>query len=149
MAESKLTPKFEPEVLLYEANLIRALIVDADESTLERLSHTLSLYPRIAIVGEAKGVEETLTKINELHPHVIIMLANNRAPAIDYDDIAAVCQAQIPGGVLIMAEKPAWYVGLAIKAGATALLPQDAAHDELVNAIYKTYFWSQYQPLPQ
>jgi DNA-binding NarL/FixJ family response regulator len=150
MAESKLTPKFDPEVLLHEASVIRVLIVDADESTLERLSRKLSLYPWITIIGEAKGVEETLTKINGLRPHVIIMLVeDNGAPAMDYDSIAVVCQAQQPGCVLVMAEKPAWYVGLAIKAGATALLHRNVARSELVNAIHKMYFWSQYQPLPK
>jgi DNA-binding NarL/FixJ family response regulator len=149
MADSKSTCKFEPDVLLHEASAIRALIVNADESSLERLSQTLSLYSWIMIVGEAKGVEDTLNKINELRPHVIIMIADNEIPAIDYDDIAAVCQAQLPGCVIIMAERPIWYVRLAIKAGATALLPKNVAHNELVDAIHKMYFWSQCRPLPQ
>jgi DNA-binding NarL/FixJ family response regulator len=149
MAENKLIPGFDPEAFLNEASVIRALVVDADEATLERLSQTLSHYPWISIIGEVKGLEETLAKINELHPHVIIMLVDNGIPAIDYDGVVQICDAQLPGCAIIMAEKPVRHVGLAIKAGATALLSKNATRHELVNTIHKAFFWSHCQPLPQ
>jgi DNA-binding NarL/FixJ family response regulator len=141
MAENRSISRFDPDVLLNEASIIRALIVDADETTLEKLKRTLSHYPWISIIGTVNGYEAALAKMDEMHPHVTIMQVDNALPAVE-SDIAAICDAQFPGSTIIMTEKPIRHVGLAIRAGATALLSKNATRHELVDTIYKAFFWS-------
>ena len=145
MARSKSTPETSINFLSDDkSGVIRVLLVDGDESTIEKLSQILSNSEGIMLIGKAKGVEDALTRINNLSPDVIIMLADCRIPAMDHiDTISAICQAQLPGGAIIMIENPTKYLGLAIKTGATALLPKNIFHEDLVSAIRKVHLWSQ------
>lgn len=111
---------------------------------MEELNQMLGDVEGIMMIGEARSAGAASAKIGELSPDILLMLMSSRAPGMDsIDTIRAICEAQLPGRVMIMAENPLNYLSLAIQVGAAGLLPNNTSRDDLVSTIRKIHLYPQ------
>jgi PAS domain S-box-containing protein len=115
--------------------VIRLLLVDDHAMMRQGLRTTLEHYTEILLVGEAKDGQEAVELVEKLRPQVVVMDIN--MPRLNGIEATAYIKARYPNiciiGISVNAEED--NQESMRRAGATLLIPKEAAVDELYHAI--------------
>ncbi|MBN1874557.1 MAG: response regulator transcription factor [Anaerolineae bacterium] len=112
---------------------VRVVIADNQRATRQGLIALLSLLPQIEIVGEAVDGWETINKVSEHHPDVVV--SDVQMPGMSGLEAMRYIKRQWPDVRIVVLTMYAGYRGPALAAGADAFLLKGATAEELANAI--------------
>ncbi len=125
------------------SGVIQVFLVGDNRAMIDKLNQVLSDREGIVVIGQASSITKDLAGMNKHSPDVIIMLTDTGIPGKEIlDAIRALDEAHLLARVILMADHPVRYLGVAIKTGMAGLLPRNTSHDNLVSAIRKIYLWS-------
>jgi DNA-binding NarL/FixJ family response regulator len=115
-------------------NPIRVLIADDHTVVLEGLHHMLARAGDFDVVGEASEGQETLDRVEELHPDIVLLDA--RMPVLDGIEVTRrVKQSHPDSRVIILTAYDDQYLIDGVGAGADGYLVKDMRSGELAEAI--------------
>lgn len=122
-----------------EAMKIKILIADDHPVVREGLLSMLSREPDFDVVGEAKDGVETVKKVKELKPDVVLM--DLRMPEMDGVEAMRQIKTTMPDVkfIILTTFSDDEYIFSGIEAGARAYLLKDAPREELFKAIRAVY----------
>jgi DNA-binding NarL/FixJ family response regulator len=114
---------------------IKVLIVDDHTLFRQGLRKVLECYEDIQVIGEASGGKETVARVGELQPDVVLM--DIRMPGMDGFESTRLIRESYPELVIIALTmyEGADYVLKMVNAGATGYMHKDISADKLVDAI--------------
>jgi DNA-binding NarL/FixJ family response regulator len=112
---------------------IRVLIADDRPTTRRGLRALLTLIPQVEVVGEAADGGESIQRVSERQPDVVLM--DMQMPGIDGLEATRHIKRQWPEVKVIALTMHAKYRSAALAAGADAFLLKDGAPDALLGAI--------------
>lgn len=115
---------------------IRVLLADDHAIVRQGLRSILESYPDIDIIGEVADGKESLASVERVRPSVIVMDLN--MPRMNGIDATAIIKSRYPEIIVLGLSVNAGDDNQAamIQAGASALLPKEAAADHLYDMIH-------------
>lgn len=121
---------------LNEKPRIRVLLADDHAIVRQGLRSILESYPDIDIIGEVADGKESLASVERVRPSVIVMDLN--MPRMNGIDATAIIKSRYPEIIVLGLSVNAGDDNQAamIQAGASALLPKEAAADQLYDMIH-------------
>lgn len=121
---------------LHEKPRIRVLLADDHAIVRHGLRSILESYPDIDIIGEVADGKESLASAERMRPSVIIMDLN--MPRMNGIDATTIIKSRHPEIIVVGLSVNAGDDNQAamIQAGASALLPKEAAADQLYDMIH-------------
>ncbi len=118
---------------------IRVIIADDHAVLRAGLSMLLNAEPDIEVVGEASDGDETVTKVAEFIPDVLLLDIAMPGPG-GIEVIRIIKAKKLPVAILILTMyEDEGYLREALKVGATGYIPKKAAENELISAIRAVY----------
>ena len=121
---------------LHEKPRIRVLLADDHAIVRQGLRSILESYPDIDIIGEVADGKESLDSVERVQPSVVVMDLN--MPRMNGIDATAIIKSRYPEIIVLGLSVNAGDDNQAamIQAGASALLPKEAAVDQLYEMIH-------------
>jgi pilus assembly protein CpaE len=121
------------------AELIKVLIVDDIQSTLDNLQKLLSFEPDIQVVGTAANGKEGVEQARKLSPDIVLMDVN--MPVVDGIQATETLAQEVPNApVIIMSvQGERDYLRRAMQSGAREFLIKPFSGDELIASIRRVY----------
>lgn len=124
--------------------MITVLLADDQAMIRQAFSALLQLEPDIRVVGQASDVAETVRKVAEIAPEVVLLDVQMPSPedgAADGIDACAAITAAHPGTRVIILTtfgRPG-YLRRAMEAGAVGYMVKDAPAEQLVDGIRRVH----------
>ncbi|MBN1430134.1 MAG: response regulator [Anaerolineae bacterium] len=130
------------------AEKIKILIVDDNESTREGTQRLLEYEDNIEIVGFAENGLEAIKRVEEFHPHVVLMDIN--MPVMNGIEATQRLQQESPRTkvIVVSVQDDAHYLKQAFRAGAVDFVAKPITSAELAQAIERAYNSIQAEPTP-
>ena len=123
---------------------ITVLLADDQAMIRQALSALLQLEPDIAVVGQAGDVAETVRRVREIRPEVVLLAVQMPAPEVAGAagiDACAAIMAEVPSTRVIILTtfgRPG-YLRRAMEAGAVGYMVKDAPAEQLVEGIRRVH----------
>ena len=123
---------------------ITVLLADDQAMIRQALSALLQLEPDIAVVGQAGDVAETVRRVREIRPEVVLLDVQMPSPDVagaDGIDACAAIMAEVPSTRVIILTtfgRPG-YLRRAMEAGAVGYMVKDAPAEQLVEGIRRVH----------
>jgi len=112
---------------------IKVLIVDDSAAARDGLNSILSPHTDIEILGKAVDGQDAITKVNDLHPDMILM--DTRMPVMGGVEATRRIKECFPEIKILMLTVHTSYIEEAIAAGADGYLRKDCPRDELLQTM--------------
>lgn len=112
---------------------IKVLIVDDSAAARDGLNSILSPHTDIEIIGKAVDGQDAITKVNDLHPDIILM--DTRMPVMGGVEATRRIKECFPEIKILMLTVHTSYIEEAIAAGADGYLRKDCPRDELLQTM--------------
>lgn len=118
---------------------IKVLIVDDQQLIRDGLEMILSVYEHIQVLGTAENGKESITKMSQLHPDVILM--DIRMPIMDGVKATKLIKERDPECkvIILTTFDEDDYIFEALNNGANGYLLKDVKSDEIVKGIETAY----------
>ncbi|MBI2850746.1 MAG: response regulator transcription factor [Chloroflexi bacterium] len=117
---------------------IRILLVDDHQVVRDGLQHMLEQEEDFEVVGQGANSEETLSRIGELSPDVVLM--DIKMAGMDGIELTKQVKRRYPLCNIIMLTLYDQYLTQAMEAGASGYLLKDIKRRELSQAIRQVYY---------
>lgn len=117
---------------------IQILLVDDHQVVRDGLQRMLEQEDDLRIVGQSSNAEETLARIDELSPDIVLM--DIKMPGTDGIELTRQVKRRLPSCNVIMLTLYDQYLPQAMDAGARGYLLKDIKRRELAQAIRQVYF---------
>jgi two-component system response regulator DesR len=127
-----------------DTSKISVLLADDQAIIRQAFSALLQLEPDIAVVGQAGDVAETIGRVRELRPEVVLLDVQMPSPTevgADGIDACAAIMAELPATRVIILTtfgRPG-YLRRAMEAGAVGYMVKDAPAEQLVEGIRRVH----------
>jgi len=111
----------------------KVLIVDDSAAARDGLNSILSPHTDIEIIGKAVDGLDAITKVNDLHPDIVLM--DTRMPVMGGVEATRRIKERFPEIKILLLTVHTSYIEEAIAAGADGYLKKDCPRDELLQTM--------------
>lgn len=119
--------------------VIRVVIVESREAMREGIRQMLTDDESIKVIGESKGIKDSMQQIQKLYPDIVI-LGGDHSGADNLKLIRQIKMFTQRISIIVLSDERELLVE-AIDSGSAAFLTRDVERNELISAIRIIYLW--------